>query len=140
MTAMRSYMAGVGVTAGQRDVPKGFVRSPEFDRGRSPGNDPGNHAAASGYGRVRSRLTMAYAVLAIAGICAAGAEERHAVKAVEQMEFHIPAQPLASALQAYGQRTGIQVLYESNSAVGRSSAAVNGNFKPDAALDLLLTG
>jgi hypothetical protein len=118
-------MAGLGVTAGQR--------------GRLS-NDRGDRAAALGYGRIRKCLAMAYAALAIAGICAAGAEERQAGKAVEPMEFHIPAQPLASALQAYGQRTGIQVLYESNSAVGRSSAAVEGIFKPDAALDLLLTG
>jgi hypothetical protein len=32
------------------------------------------------------------------------------------------------------------VLYESNSAVGRTSVAVEGNFAPDAALELLLTG
>jgi hypothetical protein len=135
---MRSCMAGVGATAGQRDVPTGRVRSVRVARGRSPGDDPVDDAAAFGYRRVRK--AMAYALLGIVGICAAGAEERQAVKAVEAMEFHIPAQPLASALQAYGQRTGIQVLYESNSAVGRSSVAVDGVFKPDAALDLLLTG
>ena len=137
---MRSYMAGVGVTAGQRDVAKGFIGFCELDRGRFPGNDLGDRAVALGRGRVRKCLTMVYAVLVIAGICAAGAEERQTVNALEPIEFHIPVQPLASALQAYGQRTGIQVLYESNSAVGRSSVAVNGNFKPDAALDLLLTG
>ena len=137
---MRSYMAGVGVTAGQRDVAKGFIGFCELDRGRFPGSDLGDRAVALGRGRVRKCLTMVYAVLVIAGICAAGAEERQTVNALEPIEFHIPVQPLASALQAYGQRTGIQVLYESNSAVGRSSVAVNGNFKPDAALDLLLTG
>ena len=56
------------------------------------------------------------------------------------MAFHIPSQPLAAALQAYGQRTGVQVLYESNSAIGRTSAAVEGNFAPDTALGLLLAG
>lgn len=125
---MRSCTAGVGVTAR------------ELDRGCFPASNLGDHAAAFGYGRIRSRLTMAYALLAIVGICAAGAEERQAAMAVEPMEFHIPVQPLASALQAYGQRTGIQVLYESNSAVGRNSVAVEGIFKPDAALKLLLAG
>jgi hypothetical protein len=81
-----------------------------------------------------------YAALAFAGVCAAGAEERPDVNPTQPMAFHIPAQPLASALQAYGQATGVQVLYESTSAVGRRSAEVEGHFTPDAALGLLLTG
>lgn len=129
---MRSYVAGV--SAGRRD------ESREFDFGRLPGNDVADQAVRFGYGRIRKRLTMAYAVLVIAGICAAGAQERHAVDGAKPIEFHIPAQPLASALQAYGRRTGIQVLYESTSAIGRNSVAVEGNFSLDAALDLLLTG
>jgi hypothetical protein len=56
------------------------------------------------------------------------------------MTFQIPAQPLATALQAYGQRTGVQVLYESSSAAGRQSTAVEGEFSPDGALNLLLSG
>jgi hypothetical protein len=54
--------------------------------------------------------------------------------------FQIPAQPLATALQAYGQRTGVQVLYESESAIGRKSVAVEGEFTRDQALELLLSG
>jgi len=83
---------------------------------------------------------MAYAVLVIAGICAATAQEREAVAVAEPIAFHIPAQSLANALQAYGERTGVQVLYESMSAAGRESAAVEGNFTPVDALNLLLTG
>lgn len=56
------------------------------------------------------------------------------------MLFHIPSQPLANALQAYGAQTGVQVLYESHSAVGERSAAVEGSFTPEDALNLLLTG
>lgn len=141
---MGSYVAGVGVTAGQRNVPGSFVGFRALGRRHSSAN-AGDQAAAFGYGQVRTGitrkcLTMAYAVLVIAGICAAAAEERQAVDTVEPIEFHIPAQPLANALQAYGQRTGVQVLYESSSAVGRSSVAVEGKFRPEAALDLLLTG
>lgn len=100
-------------------------------------------------GRVRARawdrsqgriqFVLACAALVVAGICASGAEEDRRARSAEPIAFDIPAQPLAAALQAYGQRTGVQVLYESNSAVGRSSVAVEGSFTPDAALDRLLT-
>lgn len=58
---------------------------------------------------------------------------------VASIVFHIPAQPLANALQAYGEKTGVQVLYESNSATGRKSVAVEGNFTPEEALNRLLS-
>lgn len=54
--------------------------------------------------------------------------------------FHIPVQPLASALQTYGRLTGIQVLYESKSAAGQRSSAIDGTMTPDAALNALLAG
>lgn len=82
---------------------------------------------------------MILAALAAAGLCAAGAEERLAVSEAP-IEFHIPAQPLAGALQAYSERTGVQVLYESTSAAGRRSIAVDGTFTPADALNLMLTG
>ncbi|MEW6639071.1 MAG: STN domain-containing protein [Pseudomonadota bacterium] len=83
---------------------------------------------------------MVMAALAAAGLCAAAAEERQAVNADAPIDFHIPAQPLASALQAYGERTGVQVLYESTSAAGRRSIAVEGAYTPGDALNLMLTG
>ena len=87
----------------------------------------------------RKLLLVAYAALLIAGILAANAEEDQVARPSQPIVFHIPAQSLAGALQAYGQTTGIQVLYESNSAVGRTSVAVEGTFAADAALNLLLT-
>ena len=86
----------------------------------------------------RKFLLAAYAALLIARIYTAEAEDRQAARAGELIAFDIPRQSLAGALQAYGQTTGIQVLYESNSAVGRASAAVEGKFTADAALHLLL--
>jgi hypothetical protein len=83
---------------------------------------------------------LAYAALLLAGIYSAAAEEGQVARSNAPMAFHIPSQPLATALQAYGQRTGVQVLYESNSAIGRTSSAVEGNFVPEAALGLLLAG
>jgi hypothetical protein len=87
----------------------------------------------------RTFRLLAYAALLATG-CAAAAEEGRVARSNEPMAFHIPSQPLAAALQAYGQRTGVQVLYESNSAIGRTSVAVEGVLAPDTALGLLLTG
>jgi hypothetical protein len=90
---------------------------------------------------LKSRLTVAQMAIMIAGTCAALAEERTGSKpSGAPIVFHIPAQPLAAALQTYGEKAGVQVLYESSSAVGRTSAAVEGNFRPEEALVLLLTG
>jgi len=90
--------------------------------------------------RSRRLLPAAYAALLLAVFVAAGAAQDQSAKPSGPMVFRIPAQSLASALQAYGQTTGIQVLYESNSAVGRTSVAVEGRFAADAALNLVLKG
>ena len=91
-------------------------------------------------GRSRKLPLVAYLALLVAGMLAAHAEDGRVARPSEPIEFNIPAQSLANALQAYGQTTGIQVLYESNSAGSRMSAAVQGKFAPDTALNLLLTG
>lgn len=96
-------------------------------------------SASDGY-KSRKLLLVAFAVLLMAGIFAANAEEDQVASAGKPIAFHIPAQSLAGALQVYGQMTGIQVLYESNSAIGRTSVAVEGVYAADAALNLLLTG
>jgi len=90
--------------------------------------------------RAAGRLLAILAALLIASIGAIAAEEDRGAGAGRPIAFHIPAQSLAGALQAYGQTTGIQVLYESNSAVGRMSAAVEGTYAADEALNLLLAG
>jgi len=86
-------------------------------------------------------VTVAQIAIMVAATCSAAAGERITSKpSGAPIVFHIPAQPLASALQTYGEKAGVQVLYESSSAVGRTSAAVEGNFRPEEALVLLLTG
>ena len=80
------------------------------------------------------------AALLIGSICAVAAQQRGTVAVSAAIEFNIPAQQLASALQAYGERTGVQVLYESNSAAGRKSTSVEGSLTPEDALNVLLTG
>jgi hypothetical protein len=58
----------------------------------------------------------------------------------ELISFDIPAQPLASALNAYGAITGLELFYDGDLAVGRRSAAVFGMFAPQDALRRLLEG
>ena len=144
MTAIGSYAAGIrSETVGRRAAPEprsgcgGAARSDHF-----PWRLVRRRVVAGwrDYCRNRRFLALTCAALVIAGICAAGAEERQVANAIGTMDFHIPAQALASALQVYGERTGVQVLYESNSAADRRSGAVEGNFTPEAALNLLLSG
>ncbi|WP_213773049.1 STN domain-containing protein [Bradyrhizobium sp. dw_78] len=95
----------------------------------------------SGIAGDRRRVAVAlYVALLIVGICAAKAVEGPAFRTSGPVVFDIPAQPLASALQAFGEKTGVQVLYESSSALGRQSAAVEGSLMPEDALNLLLAG
>jgi hypothetical protein len=54
------------------------------------------------------------------------------------MRFHIPIQPLASALQTYSKITGVQLLYESSAANNLVSTLVEGDFTRDTALRVLL--
>jgi hypothetical protein len=87
----------------------------------------------------RRWVLLSCAVVLIGALYAANAQQRDIANAAT-LAFHIPAQPLASALQAYGERTGAQLLYESNSAAGLVSRAVEGNYTAAAALDVLLDG
>jgi hypothetical protein len=90
---------------------------------------------------VRRKAFAIALAAAIAGLVfTAWAQEYSAPPAPEQLAFNIPSQPLTTALQAYGEATGVQVLYESSSANGQRSAPVEGNFTADAALKALLTG
>ena len=57
-----------------------------------------------------------------------------------EVVFDIPSQPLATALSAYGAIAGVQVLYETDLAVDRRSAALKGSFTQEAALQALLAG
>lgn len=54
--------------------------------------------------------------------------------------FHIPAQPLASALEAYGAATGFAVFYDAALATGHRSLGVKGSLTPARGLEALLRG
>ncbi len=53
--------------------------------------------------------------------------------------FHIPSQPLASALEAYARESGIEVLYESGIVTSLESAGVEGIYSPEMALQMMLS-
>ena len=54
--------------------------------------------------------------------------------------FNIPAQPLASALNALGRQSGLQVTLASSTSQGVASRPVNGRFTPQHALAQILEG
>ena len=56
------------------------------------------------------------------------------------IQFAIAAQPLASALDAYGVTSGLELYYDGDLAVGRRSHAVEGRLVPEDALRDLLIG
>jgi hypothetical protein len=56
------------------------------------------------------------------------------------MAFHIPAQPLDQALEAYASATGQSVLYDSRLTEGRTSRPVRGDYTLLDALDAMLEG
>lgn len=54
--------------------------------------------------------------------------------------FSIPSEPLAMAIQAFSQTSGVEVFYESSITAGRRSASVEGRYSAQAALAQLLGG
>ncbi len=97
-------------------------------------------AAGSRTRDARLGLPAILLAAALALVCAARAAQLDASSTSQPILFDIPAQPLVSALHAFGRRVGVQVLYESRSAAGRRSEAVQGRFTPDEALKRLLAG
>jgi hypothetical protein len=87
-----------------------------------------------------SGYLLAVLILISACFYAAAAAQQTVLAPPSELDFNIPSQPLDSALQIYGDQAGVQVLYESQLAVDRRSAAVQGRFSAAAALDLLLSG
>jgi hypothetical protein len=64
----------------------------------------------------------------------------HADASTEARRFDIPPQPLAGALVAFADRTGMTALVDAQLAGGKRSTAVKGLLTPQDALRLLLAG
>ena len=80
-------------------------------------------------------VSMAGAVMAVAP----GAASAQPVAAQEaRLSFALQAQPLLSALRAFGLQTQSQVLFHEALLAGREAVAVYGAYTPQEALELLL--
>jgi outer membrane receptor for ferric coprogen and ferric-rhodotorulic acid len=58
----------------------------------------------------------------------------------QEIDFNIPAQPLASALQTFGQQANVQLLYSPDDTQGLNSTALRGRYEPKDAIGVLLKG
>lgn len=58
----------------------------------------------------------------------------------EEFELNIPAQPLSTALQVFGQQTNLQILYSPETVQNKHSTAVSGKMDPVRAIERLLGG
>jgi hypothetical protein len=89
----------------------------------------------AGAGSAGIRVMQAHVALCLVllvSAAAAGSETR--------LRFDIPAQSLATALEAYATVASVQVFYESAPVRQRRSAEVKGVFAPEVALGALLAG
>ena len=76
------------------------------------------------------------------GLGAAGAVAPPLVAAEETaaQAFAIPAQPLSSALLAFAEQSGLEVLFDARIAAGKTAPAVRGDYTAEQALRQLLAG
>ena len=96
-----------------------------------------------GYAAGVETLQNLIAALAIATstiIAPVHAVEAQGATGDTELPFDIPAQPLETALQAFGEGSRLQVLYETALTAGRRSSDVKGAFTRGAALRQLLSG
>ncbi|THV20222.1 TonB-dependent receptor plug domain-containing protein [Peteryoungia ipomoeae] len=98
------------------------------------------HRALIGAASRRLLTTTACALVLFAGPSSLPALAQSASAVSATHSFDIPAQPLSSALRAFGRQAGLQVSLPAAAARGASSAAVSGTLTTEAALSRLLGG
>lgn len=88
------------------------------------------------------RLLATTALIGLGALALQGqhAAAQTATSAGAARAFNIPAQPLASALNAFGRQSGLQVTLAAATSQGVTSQAVNGSFTPQQALARMLEG
>jgi hypothetical protein len=86
--------------------------------------------------RSRAAIAMLMPIMCLVMVSAISASDDAGHYA--PIQFRIPSQPLAAALQTYSKVTGVQLLYESGAAGDRFSVPVEGEYTRDAALRALL--
>src|ERR1700722_4325317 len=102
-------------------------------------NGPGRNECAGFNGSCRrwaSAILIAASVL-VASELAASAQT---TGSVAELQFDIPAQPLASSLKTYSAVTNLELYYESSLMDAHRSPSLHGSFSPDVALRRLLEG
>ncbi|MBR0643055.1 TonB-dependent siderophore receptor [Plastoroseomonas hellenica] len=88
----------------------------------------------------RGRAAALWLLLAGTGLVPASAALAQPAPQAGPRSFTIPAQPLAAALGAFSDATGIQFFFDAAMARGLRSGAVAGSMTPDAALAQMLAG
>ena len=83
-------------------------------------------------------LTMAFAFSGAANAEDAGAPQTAQAQAPQN--FDLPAQPLTSAVTAFGDQAGLQITVDTRILAGLTSQPVKGNLTPDDALAKMLAG
>lgn len=79
-------------------------------------------------------------LITVLGVVAILASPPAAPAGREAILFDIPAQPVASALDAYSAQAGIFFLYQTELVANRRTSGVRGRFSPEEALETLLSG
>lgn len=87
-------------------------------------------------------LTLIFGILSLGASLAAVVDSPVArpPEPAKRVSFDIPAQPLASALQAFAQATGQSVFFDGQLAAGLESMPVHGELAPREALQRMLAG
>jgi hypothetical protein len=101
----------------------------------------GSRFATLAFKRHRGCRPLAFGIAALVIFSAVAQPSWAQSQASDQkIQFDIPAQPLDSALEAYMQATGLQVLYPSELATSRRSSPVTGQLTSRGAIEMLLSG
>jgi hypothetical protein len=90
--------------------------------------------------RLGCAVLLAVGLSVMVSFATPGFSQAAAASQETTIKFDIEAQPLASALDRYGDATGREVFYDTALAQGRRSGGVKGTFGPVGALQVLLEG
>ncbi len=110
----------------------------------SPKCRKGHPSFSAGYSHAGLRLLTTTAIVGLSSLAfmplsVASAQEMTS-RGSTARTFNIPSQPLASALNAFGRQSGLQVTLAAATSEGIRSTAVNGTLEPQQALTRLLSG
>lgn len=97
------------------------------------------HGSASAL-RPNMLALMVSTAVAVMAIAPTAAKAQTAAAQEARLSFALQAQPLLSALRAFGRQTQLQVLFDDALVEGRQAAAVSGSLSPREALTRLLAG